>query len=108
MKKLFTAILFTLLFSISMSNASTVYTFCSFHVQDKTTKDPIVGASITIQGTSKGAITDIDGNASIDKLSPTDRFVVTYIGYSTFSDIVGTTHPTRFIIELEPDTILLP
>lgn len=108
MKKLFTAILFTLLFSISMSNASTVYTFCSFHVQDKTTKDPIVGASIIIKGTSKSAITDTEGDASIDKLNPSDVFEVSYIGYKSFSDIVGTNHSTRFIIELEPDDTILP
>ncbi len=53
-------------------------------VVDKTTGDPLPGANVTIQGTSIGASTDLDGKFTLRNV-PTGRqsVHVTYIGYLT-------------------------
>ena len=53
-------------------------------VVDKTTGDPLPGANVTIQGTSIGASTDLDGKFNLKNV-PTGRqsMRVTYIGYLT-------------------------
>ena len=37
-------------------------------IVDKTTKEPLIGATIQIEGTTKGAITDIDGRFELSNL----------------------------------------
>lgn len=41
--------------------------------------DPLIGASVTIKGTQKGVVTNIDGEYSIDA-KPGDILVVSYVG----------------------------
>lgn len=51
--------------------------------------EPIVGASIVVKGDkSKGAITDLDGNFSLD-VAPGTTLVVSYIGYKTIEVKAG-------------------
>ena len=42
--------------------------------------EPVIGANITVKGTSNGVITDLDGNFSL-KTMPRATLVITYIGY---------------------------
>ncbi|MBU3124969.1 TonB-dependent receptor [Sinomicrobium sp. 2019215] len=44
---------------------------------------PVPGASITVKGTSQGAVTDFDGNFSIEAAEGQDILVVSYLGYKT-------------------------
>ncbi len=44
--------------------------------------DPIIGANISIKGTTTGTITDIDGNFSIEA-APGMTLLVSYIGYTS-------------------------
>ena len=44
--------------------------------------EPIIGASVTIAGTTKGTFTDIDGNFSL-QASLNSTIVISYIGYVT-------------------------
>ena len=45
--------------------------------------EPIVGASVIVKGDkSKGTITDLDGNFSLD-VAPGTTLVISYIGYKT-------------------------
>ncbi|WP_394810511.1 TonB-dependent receptor plug domain-containing protein [Bacteroides cellulosilyticus] len=45
---------------------------------------PIVGASVLIQGTTHGTITDVDGKFVLDNIKPTDKKVmVSFIGMKT-------------------------
>lgn len=39
-------------------------------VTDAKMKEPLIGASVVIEGTTVGAITDIDGNFRIEKVKP--------------------------------------
>lgn len=71
-------------------------------VSDK--DEPLLGASISIKGTSKGAITDFDGNFEITA-SETDVLIISYLGYSSQEIIVG--KKTTFNIVLKADSSTL-
>ena len=46
------------------------------------TGEPMIGATIQIQGTSQGTVTDIDGNFTLS--APADGvLVITYVGYES-------------------------
>ena len=45
--------------------------------------EPLIGASILIEGTTKGTVTDIDGQFQLDNVQDGAVFVVSYTGYST-------------------------
>ena len=49
---------------------------------------PVVGATVMEKGTSNGAVTDIDGNFSLD-VRPGATLVISYIGYETQEIVVG-------------------
>lgn len=51
-------------------------------VLDKENKEPLIGASVVIKGTSTGAATDIDGKFGFDA-NEGDILVVSYTGYET-------------------------
>lgn len=52
------------------------------HVTDAS-GEPIIGASILLQGTSQGGVTDLDGNFSVDGVFADGTLVVSYVGYTT-------------------------
>ena len=45
-------------------------------------KEPLIGASVVIDGTNKGDVTNIDGQFAL-KLPPDTSLVISYIGYKT-------------------------
>ena len=45
-------------------------------------KEPVIGASVVIEGTNKGVATNIDGHFAL-KLPPDTSLVISYIGYKT-------------------------
>jgi TonB-dependent receptor len=56
----------------------------SGRVSDKSTGDPLPGANVTIEGTSVGASTDLDGKFSLKNVPAGKQSMrVTYIGYRT-------------------------
>lgn len=58
------------------------------HVYDNA-GEPLIGASVMIQGTTVGAITDIDGAYSISVRS-SDILVAEYLGFMPSTETVGT------------------
>ena len=50
--------------------------------------EPLIGASVVVQGTNSGTITDIDGRYSI-QASPGDVLLISYIGYRDQTVTVG-------------------
>jgi len=51
-------------------------------ITDANTKESLIGATVVIQGTSKGASTDFDGNFRIDKVKAGSyNLVISYISY---------------------------
>ena len=64
--------------------------------------EPVIGASVIIDGTMKGEITDIDGNFSIIVKSG-DVLRVDFLGY--VSQLLEVTDKTKVLkVELKPDT----
>lgn len=53
------------------------------NVKDKNTQEIIIGATIFIEGTTNGAITDIDGNFKISVPVGTYRLKSSFIGYTS-------------------------
>ena len=52
------------------------------NVTDSSDGSPLIGANITIQGTTTGTVADMDGNFSIQAGSG-DVLVFSYVGYTT-------------------------
>ena len=56
---------------------------------------PVIGASVVEKGNpSNGAVTDLDGNFSIN-VKPGATIIITYIGYKTKEIVVGGQQTTR-------------
>ncbi|GAP71512.1 TonB dependent receptor [Candidatus Symbiothrix dinenymphae] len=63
------------------------------------TGDGVPGSTITIKGSSRGVVTDLDGSFKID-VSPTDVLEVSFLGYDTYTVTVG--DKASFVIPLKP------
>lgn len=61
-------------------------------------RDPVIGASIVVAGTSLGTITDINGNFSL-KTASNASITITYIGYLTQKIKVGVAPITVYLKE---------
>ena len=66
-------------------------------------KEPVIGASVVIDGTKKGVVTNIDGQFAL-RLSPDTSLVISYIGYKTKKVHVSSLlHSDNNVIVLEED-----
>ena len=66
-------------------------------------KEPVIGASVFIDGTKKGVVTNIDGQFAL-KLSSDTSLVISYIGYKTKKVHVSSLlHSDDNVIVLEED-----
>lgn len=52
-------------------------------VKDLKTKEPLIGATLAVKGTSNGTTTDIDGKFSLEIPAFPATLVVSYVGYAT-------------------------
>ncbi|GHT54866.1 SusC/RagA family TonB-linked outer membrane protein [Bacteroidia bacterium] len=59
----------------------------------------VPGSTITIKGSSRGVVTDMDGSFKID-VSPTDVLEVSFLGYDLYTVTVG--DKANFVIPLKP------
>ena len=67
--------------------------------------EPVIGASVMVKGTSTGAVTDINGNFTIDRAPANSQLVVSYVGYRT--QTIPTDGRSSFNVTLEEDKQLL-
>ena len=66
-------------------------------------KEPVIGASVFIEGTNKGDVTNIDGQFAL-KVPPDTSLVISYIGYKTKKVRVSSLlHSDDNVIVLEED-----
>ena len=65
-------------------------------VKDKTTNEPIIGATVAVSGTTQGATTDFEGNFSISLDPGTYKITATYVSYKpqTFDNVQVTSGKT--------------
>ncbi len=85
-KNVFTPILALMVFALTATpifanNDITAETIRG-KITEKSTGDPLIGASVIVDGTTNGDVTDFDGNYSIDVESLPVTIVVSYTGYS--------------------------
>jgi N-acetylmuramoyl-L-alanine amidase len=85
----------------------------SFTVADITTREPLVGASILLKGSSTGTISDIEGEAtlSLPSETPNQTLVFSYNGYQTMELSLQEIVDQAYSINLEalpPDPEELP
>ena len=67
--------------------------------------EPIIGASVLVEGTTNGGITDLDGNFTLMNAPSTGKLVVSFVGYQTQTvDIKG---QTVFKLVLQEDSKLI-
>jgi len=52
-------------------------------VTDSENNEPIIGVNILIKNTTRGAVTDLDGNFTLKDVAATDTLIITYLGYQT-------------------------
>jgi outer membrane receptor protein involved in Fe transport len=73
------------LFLVGMMMLSSLVTFAqiSGKVVDSDSKEPLPGATILVQGTNDGVVTDFDGNFTIESTTAGNTLVISYLGYTT-------------------------
>lgn len=69
-----------------------------------TNQEPLIGATILVQGTEQGTITDINGNFQV-KTDPKATLIISYTGFSSKIIVVG--NQTVWNIMLEPEDLKL-
>lgn len=73
-------------------------------VKDSETKEPLIGASVQIDGTTVGTITDLDGSFVLNGVKGETTIVVSYVSYITKKLKVNASKDTAPIeILLDPD-----
>ncbi|WP_187262088.1 SusC/RagA family TonB-linked outer membrane protein [Pontibacter beigongshangensis] len=77
----------------------------SGQVKDQDSGDPLPGVSVLIKNTTKGAITDIDGNFSLAVPNAEAVLVFSYIGYKAQEVVVGTRNTINISLGLEASTL---
>jgi iron complex outermembrane recepter protein len=88
MKRIKQLLLLTVLsfFTILSLNAQKTITGT---VTDGETNDPLVGASIVVKGTTKGVVTDVSGQYSLDVPADATTLVFSFVGYTSKEAAIG-------------------
>ena len=73
-------------------------------ITDADTGDPLIGASVVIENTTTGVVTDLDGNFSLTA-APTDRIRVSYTGYQTQFFDVGSRQVFTIALPSDAETL---
>jgi outer membrane receptor protein involved in Fe transport len=79
MKKLSALLFFCASLCTSLMSQSQI----SGKIIDKVTAEPLVGAAVFIEKTTRGVVTDIDGNYTFPLEAGTYSIVISYVGYET-------------------------
>lgn len=74
------------------------------HVADAT-GEPIIGANVTVKGTTVGTITDIDGNFTLEVGSTDGTLVVSFIGYKSAGAAIKGKSPINVILQEDTETL---
>ncbi|HNR09057.1 MAG TPA: TonB-dependent receptor plug domain-containing protein, partial [Saprospiraceae bacterium] len=94
MKKLL--LLALTLFGFTLADAQRTVTGTVF---DNSTNEPLIGASVQVEGSNQGVITDIDGSYSIQVPDGAVRLIVSYVGFTTRIVEVGNASTLDIVLE---------
>ncbi|MCK9411470.1 MAG: TonB-dependent receptor [Prolixibacteraceae bacterium] len=70
-------------------------------VSDASTKEPLVGVTVQVAGTTNGAATDFDGKFTL-KVSPGQKLIISFVGYVSQTIVTG--QQSAIKIALVPQT----
>ena len=73
------------------------------HVVSGTDKLPLIGATVLVEGTNKGATTDIDGNFILQDVPDDAKLVISYLGFID-KRLKLDANKTDYMIVLQEDT----
>lgn len=80
-------------------------------VRDKQTQEALVGATVRVEGTELGAVSDVDGNFKVGNIPPRSyNITVGYLGYAAqtrYNVVVTTGNANQLNFELLPDAASL-
>jgi TonB-linked SusC/RagA family outer membrane protein len=89
---------------------------CSFQVQAQEhvlkgrvvneKNDPLIGATIRIQGTANGTVSDVDGKFILDIKRPSDSLIISYQGYLALTVAAGVERKRTFQLKENPNNKL--
>ena len=65
--------------------------------------EPVIGANVSVKGTTNGTITDVDGNFSLENIS--DIIVISYIGYTSQEIKAGKQTSLKIILKEDTQAI---
>ena len=71
------------LVGLMMLSSFITFAQISGKVVDSDSKEPLPGATILVQGTNDGVVTDFDGNFTIQSATAGSTLVISYLGYET-------------------------
>ncbi len=80
-------------------------TTISGQITDEETGEPLIGATILIQGTDIGALTDLEGKFKLNIPEGYDEVVISYTGY--LNKVVSLGNQTQINVALKPDVTQL-
>lgn len=80
MKKTLLLPLFLVFFTLSLYSQQVILRGA---VSDLASKEPLIGASVVVKGTTRGAVTDIDGKYQLELSKGNYDIVISYVGYAT-------------------------
>lgn len=103
-----TALLILIVLLISLKTSAQNVGTISGMVKDKNTQEPLIGATVAIEGTGLGTQTDVDGKFKLSGIpAKSYNIKIQYVGYQTkvlFNVVITTGNIQTFTVELEPET----
>jgi len=67
--------------------------------------DPLVGANVAIEGTSKGTITDLSGNFTIEVVGGNESLIISYIGFGKQRIAIGQSDSYTITLQQDMNTL---
>lgn len=89
---------------LSFFNTNAQTSTLSGTVLDATTKEPLIGATLTVD--EQGTVTDFDGNYELELENGSYTMTISYVGYAPKEVPIEISKKQRLDIELEGDAIL--
>ena len=80
----------------AMSNEQRTKTISGVILDEK--GEPVIGATVSIEGTSRGTITNAEGEYSLSDVLEKAKIVVSYIGYRTLHLVAGDKRLSKIIL----------
>ena len=80
---------FLLVCMVLAANIASAQRTVTGKITDAETNEPLIGASVTVVGTTRGAVTDIDGKYRVDVPSGSTQLRIAYTGYKETEITLG-------------------